>query len=40
MPGTSSKKPEEREIAFDSARIPTTVATANGEVQTNEPAQV
>ena len=36
----SSKKPEEREFAVDSARMPTAVATANGEVQRNEEAQV
>ena len=39
MRAPSSKKPEEREFAVDSARIPTTVVTANGEVQTNEEAQ-
>ena len=40
MPAPSSKNPEEREFAVDSARIPTTVVTANGEMQTNEEAQV
>ena len=40
LPAPSSKKPEEQEFAFDSARIPTTVVTGNGEVQTNEEAQV
>ena len=40
MPAPSPEKPEEQEFAFDSARIPTTVVTANGEVQTNQEAQV
>ena len=36
----SSIKPQEREFVVDSARIPTAVVTANGEVQRNEEAQV
>ena len=39
-PAPSSKKPEEREFAVDSARIPTAVATDNREVQRNKDAQV
>ena len=40
MPAPSPEKPEEREFTVDSARIPTTQVTANGEVQTSVAAQI